>query len=78
MPANTYVKDADAAYRQAVAAGATVVMPIGDMFWGDRCGTVKDPFGYQWTLAIHTRDLSDAEMREGAKAFFAQAAGRAE
>lgn len=69
-----YVKDADAAFKKAVAVGAVIIMPIADMFWGDRCGTVQDPFGYQWTLATHTCDLSDAEMQKGAETFFASAA----
>ena len=67
-----YTEDADAMFKQAVGAGATVVMPIGDMFWGDRAGTVKDPFGYSWMIATHKRDLSQDEMRKGAEAFFAQ------
>ncbi len=69
-----YVPDADAAFNQAVAGGATVIMPLADMFWGDRCGTVKDPFGYAWTIATHTRDLTPEEVQEGAKTFFAKAA----
>jgi PhnB protein len=63
-----YVKDADAAYQQAVAAGATATMPVQDMFWGDRCGGVKDPFGYSWMIATHTRDLSMPEIAKGAEA----------
>jgi len=66
-----YVPDADAVFAQAVAAGATAVMPVADMFWGDRCGALKDPFGYEWTIATHTRDLTDKQIEEGAKAFFA-------
>ena len=46
-------------------------MPVADMFWGDRCGTLKDPFGYQWTIATHKRDLTEKEIQEGAEAFFA-------
>jgi uncharacterized glyoxalase superfamily protein PhnB len=68
-----YVPNVDAVYRQAVAAGATEVMPLGDMFWGDRCGTLKDPFGYGWTIATHTRDLTQEEIQEGAESFFAAA-----
>jgi len=64
-----YVKDADASFQQAVAAGATVVMSVEDMFWGDRCGTVKDPFGYSWMIATHTRDLSKEEIAQGAAEF---------
>ena len=69
-----YVNDADAAFKQAVGAGAEAVTPVNDMFWGDRCGTVKDPFGYQWMIATHKRDLSEKEVQEGAKAFFAEMA----
>ncbi len=66
-----YVPDVDAVFEQAVAAGATEVMPVADMFWGDRCGTLKDPFGYQWTIATHKRDLTEKEVQKGAEAFFA-------
>ncbi len=69
-----YVPDADAAFKQAVAAGCAVVMPMGDMFWGDRAGTVKDPFGYSWMIATHTQDLTKDEVRKGAEAFFASMA----
>ena len=69
-----YVPDVDTVCKQAIAAGATEVMPVGDMFWGDRCGTLKDPFGYSWTIATHTRDLSEKEIREGAESFFATVA----
>jgi uncharacterized glyoxalase superfamily protein PhnB len=65
-----YVPDVDAVFEQAVAAGATAVMPVADMFWGDRCGSLKDPFGYEWTIATHTRDLTEREIQEGAEAFF--------
>jgi len=69
-----YVSDVDAAFKQAVAAGATVVMPVAEMFWGDRAGNIKDPFGYQWMLATHKRDLTPEEIRKEAQAFFAQMA----
>jgi len=68
-----YVPNADVAFKQAVAAGASIIMPVADMFWGDRCGTLKDPFGYSWTIATHTRDLTPEEIQEGAKSFFANA-----
>ena len=71
-----YVQDADAVFKQAVNAGATAVMPMYDAFWGDRCGHVKDPFGYSWMIATHKKDLSREEVTEGAKAFFAQTAGK--
>ena len=67
-----YVPNADAAFKQAVAAGCTVVMPVADMFWGDRSGNVKDPFGYSWMIATHTKDLTKDEIRKGAEVFFAQ------
>jgi PhnB protein len=69
-----YVPNVDAAFKQAVAAGGTVVMPVADMFWGDRAGNIKDPFGYQWMIATHQKDLSKEQLREGAEAFFAQMA----
>ncbi len=53
-----YVPDVDAAFKQAVAAGATSEMPVADMFWGDRAGSVKDPFGYSWMIATHTKDFT--------------------
>jgi len=71
-----YVPNADAVFEKAVDAGSEVVMPVDDMFWGDRCGTLKDPFGYSWMIATHTRDLSYEEVQEGAEAFFAAAAKR--
>jgi uncharacterized glyoxalase superfamily protein PhnB len=63
-----YVRDADASFKQAVSAGATAVRPIQEQFWGDRCGCVKDPFGYSWMLATHSRDLSEQEIAQGAEA----------
>lgn len=69
-----YVPDVDAAFRQAVAAGGTVAMPVADMFWGDRAGSIKDPFGYSWMIATHTHDLTPEQIRKGAEAFFASMA----
>lgn len=69
-----YVSNADTVFKQAVAAGGTVVMPVADMFWGDRAGNIKDPYGYSWMIATHTRDLTNDEIRKGAEAFFAQMA----
>jgi uncharacterized glyoxalase superfamily protein PhnB len=59
-----YVNDADAAFAKAVAAGATVKMPLEDMFWGDRYGVLEDPFGHQWSLATHVRDVGPEEMQQ--------------
>jgi uncharacterized glyoxalase superfamily protein PhnB len=63
-----YVEDADAAVERAVAAGARLTMPVADMFWGDRYGTVEDPFGHRWSIATHIRDLSPEEIQAAAKA----------
>jgi uncharacterized glyoxalase superfamily protein PhnB len=62
-----YVDDADKQYQQALNAGAEVVMPIADMFWGDRYGIVKDPSGHQWSIAHHVQDLTPQQMQEGMK-----------
>src|SRR5688572_1542961 len=61
------VEDADALFDRAVKAGATTVMPIDDAFWGDRYGIVKDPFGHQWSIATHVRDLTPEEILEASK-----------
>ena len=71
-----YVEDADDSFAKAKKAGAQVLQPVADMFWGDRYGKVLDPFGHEWGIATHQEDLSPAEMGERAKKFFAaQAAG---
>lgn len=57
-----YVKDCDATWAQAVAAGAKPMMPLMDMFWGDRWGQLVDPFGYRWGIATHKKDLSPKQM----------------
>jgi PhnB protein len=67
-----YVPNVDAAFQQAVAAGGAATMPVADMFWGDRAGTIKDPFGYTWMIATHKQDLTSEQVRKGAEAFFAQ------
>ena len=69
-----YVPNVDATYKQALAAGATAGMPVAEMFWGDRAGQLKDPFGYSWMIATHSRDLTSEQIQEGAQAFFAKAA----
>jgi PhnB protein len=67
---HVYLDNVDAAFERAVSAGATIKMPLMDMFWGDRYGTVTDPFGHRWSLATHTRDMSPEEMQqEQEKAF---------
>jgi PhnB protein len=57
-----YVKDVDAAFAQAIAAGATEIMAPADQFYGDRSGRIADPFGYRWTLAQRMRDVSPEEI----------------
>ncbi len=69
-----YVPNVDAVYNQAVDAGCEVTMPLDDMFWGDRCGTVKDPFGYTWMIGAHIKDMSREEMKNAAEEFFAEMA----
>lgn len=67
-----YVEQVDEAFAQAINAGAISMMHVQEMFWGDRIGAVKDPFGHNWTLATHTRDLTAAEIEQGAKDAFSQ------
>ena len=57
-----YVQDVDERFRRAIAAGAREVRPLQDQFYGDRSGTLSDPFGHVWTIATHKEDLSPAEM----------------
>lgn len=68
-----YVEDADAMFSQAVKAGATVVMPIADAFWGDRYGQITDPFGHVWSIATRKRNLSDEQVNKGAQELMAKA-----
>lgn len=63
-----YVEDVDATVKRAVAAGAKITMPVDDMFWGDRYGRLEDPFGHQWSIATHIRDVSSEEMQTAIKA----------
>jgi uncharacterized glyoxalase superfamily protein PhnB len=62
-----YVEDADAVIKRAVAAGAKITMPLEDTFWGDRYGKLEDPFGHQWSVATHIRDVNPEEMRRAAE-----------
>lgn len=66
-----YVEDVDAVVQQAVDAGATVTMEVADQFWGDRFGTVTDPFGHSWSIATHIEDLTPEEIAERGKAAMA-------
>jgi PhnB protein len=66
-----YVEDVDAFVKQAVDAGATVEMEVADQFWGDRFGSIQDPFGHLWSVATHVEDVPPEEMAERAKAAMA-------
>jgi uncharacterized glyoxalase superfamily protein PhnB len=57
-----YVKDVDQIFRQALEAGAEPMMPVEDMFWGDRMGMVKDPYGHVWSVATHTQQLTQEQI----------------
>lgn len=70
-----YVHDADAATQRAVAAGAQVTMPLMDAFWGDRYGKVTDPFGHQWSIAAHQRDVTPDQIQKAAAEWFSKSGG---
>ncbi len=69
-----YVENVDSVFKQAVDAGANADMPPQDMFWGDRFGSVTDPFGHQWALATHIEDVAPDEMEKRGRAFHQQMA----
>ncbi|HVC98669.1 MAG TPA: VOC family protein [Pirellulales bacterium] len=66
-----YVENCDAAIKRAQDAGATVLMPATDMFWGDRYGAVTDPYGHKWSFATHVKDLTPEQMQAAMKEAFA-------
>lgn len=65
-----YVEDVDARFAQALAAGATLTRPLEDQFYGDRSGTLTDPFGHVWTLATHVEDVPPDEIQRRMAALF--------
>jgi PhnB protein len=67
-----YVEDADARYNQAIAAGCKVFKPIQDQFYGDRSGTVTDPYGHIWTIGTHKEDVPPEELNRRMAAAMAQ------
>jgi PhnB protein len=71
---NLYVEAVDSVFNQAVAAGATVTMPLANQFWGDRYGQLKDPFGHIWALGQHIEDVAPDEMARRAQEAFAHMA----
>ena len=72
-----YVDDVDAVFARAVSEGAKVRMPIENAFWGDRYGKVTDPFGHEWGLATHIRDMTEDEVKQAAEQWMAQAGQQA-
>jgi len=59
-----YVRDVDNVFRKAIDAGGKEIMPVGDQFYGDRTGSLDDPFGYRWMISTHIRDVSQEEMQK--------------
>jgi PhnB protein len=70
-----YVQDCDRAFAQAVKAGATSVQEPTDMFWGDRYGQLKDPFGHRWSIATHVKDLTPEQLKRAEAAWMKENAG---
>ena len=70
-----YTDNVDQAWKRAIEAGGKQTMPLGDMFWGDRMGALKDPFGNSWNLAQHVKDMTPDEMKKAQDAFVAQMGG---
>jgi PhnB protein len=68
-----YTEDVDSLFDRAKKAGATVMMPVADQFWGDRYGVLADPFGHEWSIATHTKDLTMDEMKKAAEELFSRA-----
>jgi PhnB protein len=68
---NVYVPNVDETFKQAISAGGKETMPVADQFWGDRYGSLTDPFGCVWGIGTHKEDLSPAEMQQRMQDFFA-------
>jgi len=64
---HVYVQDVDETLKKAVQNGASLTMPAADQFYGDRTGSIDDPFGYTWVLATHVKDVSEQEMNKKAE-----------
>lgn len=69
-----YVEDVDTVFKRAVGAGARELRPVADQFYGDRMGTLEDPFGHVWSVATHTEDVSPDEMQRRAEEYAKQQA----
>lgn len=64
-----YVKDSDSVFNKAVSAGAKPIMPMMDGFWGDRFGSITDPFGHRWTIATKKKDMTEEEIEKAGREF---------
>jgi PhnB protein len=71
-----YVENVDEVFKHALSSGAKEIAPVQDKFWGDRTGTLEDPFGHRWILATHVKDVSPEEIRKGVEAFWGAVAKR--
>jgi PhnB protein len=69
-----YVEDVDSLFQRAVSAGAQVVMPLADQFWGDRYGVVEDPSGHRWAIASHIRDTTPEQLKQATSSVFGEKA----
>jgi PhnB protein len=67
-----YVDDVDKIVNQAIAEGAKVLMEVEDQFWGDRYGSIEDPFGHRWSISTHIKDLTEEELKKAAEDAFAK------
>ena len=67
-----YLGDVDGAFRKAIDAGGTETMAVEDQFWGDRMGSLTDPFGHKWSLATHVEDVPESELPERMKQQFSK------
>lgn len=68
-----YLEKVDDVFKRAIAAGAKELQPVKDQFYGDRSGTLRDPFGHEWTVATHIEDVPPEEMRRRAEQFMQKA-----
>ena len=67
-----YVEDVDKTFNLAVSEGAKILDPVKDQFWGDRHGSIQDPFGHIWSIATHIKDLSKEEIKKAAEEAFSK------
>ena len=70
MLLNVFVENVDTAVQKLLDAGATIINPVKDEFYGDRVGQVMDPFGYKWMITTHKKDISFEEMQKQSDLWF--------